>query len=177
MSTHIGIIGKSGSGKSTIAMGNKDLGIIGLKDLGCHIAVSHTSRPKRDGEIDGVDYHFVDNQTILDMKDRGELFNFHERFGVLYAMTLKEMNCASIVVGIFDHEGIDTLLSYDSSSFIVWVDIDETDRENRIISRDGNDIRVGGCWVEKPKGKINLFITCDKDSAQTIMEKSSHLHN
>ena len=125
MSTHIGIIGKSGSGKSTIAMGNKDLGIIGLKDLGCHIAVSHTSRPKRDGEIDGVDYHFVDNQTILDMKDRGELFNFHERFGVLYAMTLKEMNCASIVVGIFDHEGIDTLLSYDSSSFIVWVDIDE----------------------------------------------------
>jgi len=34
--------------------------------------VSHTTRPPRTGEIDGLDYHFVDQGTFLKMRDAGE---------------------------------------------------------------------------------------------------------
>ena len=31
---------------------------------GLTLSISHTTRPRRDGETDGVDYHFVDNATF-----------------------------------------------------------------------------------------------------------------
>lgn len=56
------ILGPSGAGKSTIA---KEVS----KRLNIEIVVSYTSRPIRPNEVDGVDYHFVDNQHFEDNID------------------------------------------------------------------------------------------------------------
>ena len=34
------------------------------------VSVSHTTRPRRPGEIDGIDYHFVDESSFIDMLNR-----------------------------------------------------------------------------------------------------------
>ena len=46
------LVGKSCSGKDTI---RKELNKLGYNSI-----VTYTTRPMRDGEVDGVDYHFVD---------------------------------------------------------------------------------------------------------------------
>ena len=45
------IIGKSGSGKDSVV---KEFEKNGWKKI-----IKYTNRPKRNGEIDGIDYHFV----------------------------------------------------------------------------------------------------------------------
>jgi guanylate kinase len=48
------------------------------------VSVSHTTRPMRPGEQDGVNYHFVERDTFLAMLDRTEFLEHAEVFGNLY---------------------------------------------------------------------------------------------
>ena len=63
--TIINLIGPSGAGKTTLG---RELIKIGVPEL-----VSHTSRDVRDGEIDGVSYYFVKEDTIIDMIEKNEV--------------------------------------------------------------------------------------------------------
>lgn len=58
------LIGKSSSGKDTIY--SRILAELPLKPI-----VLYTTRPKRDSETEGVEYHFVDRKTYDDMLKRG----------------------------------------------------------------------------------------------------------
>ena len=58
------IVGPSGSGKTTLS------GY--LRDAGASEIVSTTTRPIRDGEIDGVHYHFVSNEKFDEIKQEGK---------------------------------------------------------------------------------------------------------
>jgi guanylate kinase len=53
----------------------KDATIQRMKERGysCYFVVTATTRPRRPGEIDGVDYHFVSQATFTDLIERGEL--------------------------------------------------------------------------------------------------------
>ena len=53
----------SGAGKTTIA--RRVLG----EDPGITASISHTTRARRPGEVDGKDYHFIDKQTFTQMRD------------------------------------------------------------------------------------------------------------
>jgi len=48
------IVGKSGSGKSELCNA--------LTNKGYNKVITYTTRPPRDGEVDGIDYHFVDDE-------------------------------------------------------------------------------------------------------------------
>lgn len=48
------------------------------------VSVSHTTRACRPGEVDGVNYHFVDRATFEGMLGRGEFLEQAEVFGNLY---------------------------------------------------------------------------------------------
>jgi guanylate kinase len=68
----------SGAGKSTIArMLRED-----QPDL--VVSVSYTTRPIRPGEIDGVDYHFVDLETFRAMVANHEFLEWAHVFGHRY---------------------------------------------------------------------------------------------
>lgn len=64
------LCGKSGSGKSLIAKH--------LEEMGIQRIVTYTTRPMRDGEIDGVDYHFVTEGKFLLMKSYGQFLETTE---------------------------------------------------------------------------------------------------
>jgi len=69
----------SGAGKSTIAR------MLLEADQEIDMSVSVTTRPKRPGEVDGRDYHFVDVPTFKDMVGNDELMEwahvFDHRYG------------------------------------------------------------------------------------------------
>lgn len=69
----------SGAGKSTLA---RDLL---AKDEAITLSVSVTTRPAREGEVDGKDYHFISQERFAEMRDAGELLEWAEVFGNSYA--------------------------------------------------------------------------------------------
>ena len=56
----LAIIGKSGSGKDSLMEKIKEAN---LKNV--NIIVGTTTRPPREGEVDGIDYHFVSYEKFL----------------------------------------------------------------------------------------------------------------
>jgi guanylate kinase len=76
------VSGPSGSGKSTIC---KRL----LEDPRVVFSVSATTRPKRAGEVDGRDYHFLTREDFKRRVERGEFLEHAEVYGNMYG-TLRE---------------------------------------------------------------------------------------
>lgn len=68
----------SGAGKTTIAR------MLLAEDPGIQLSVSVTTRPRRPGEIEGVDYHFVDPDEFERMVEAGELYEWAQVFGHCY---------------------------------------------------------------------------------------------
>jgi guanylate kinase len=69
----------SGAGKSTLS--RKLLNI----EADISLSISVTTRPRRASEVDGVDYFFVTTEKFKRMRDGGELLEWAEVHGNLYA--------------------------------------------------------------------------------------------
>lgn len=72
------ISGPSGVGKSTVV---KQLM---AQSPNLHFSVSATTRPIRPGEVDGVNYFFVDRDRFQEMIERQELLEYAEYVGNFY---------------------------------------------------------------------------------------------
>jgi guanylate kinase len=68
----------SGAGKTTLSRGLLD------NDSQIQLSVSCTTRAKRPGEKDGVDYRFLDTASFRGMVDRGEFLEYAQVFGNYY---------------------------------------------------------------------------------------------
>jgi guanylate kinase len=68
----------SGAGKSTISRLLLDA------DAEVTMSISATTRPKRPGEVEGVDYHFIDDAEFDRMIDAGEFVEWAHVFGCRY---------------------------------------------------------------------------------------------
>ncbi len=90
----------SGAGKSTVV--ERVLSEV----PGLRFSVSHTTRPPRGGEKDGVNYHFVDRAAFERLRDEGKLLEWAEVHGNLYGTGLAELERARA-------DGNDILLDLD----------------------------------------------------------------
>lgn len=72
-------------------------------------SVSFTTRPKRPGETEGIDYHYVDSKTFLSMRDSGDFLEYAEVFGNHYGTSKKwlidELNNHHDVILEIDWQG------------------------------------------------------------------------
>ena len=68
----------SGAGKTTLVNA-----VVEQVD-GLVVSVSHTTRAPRDGEVDGVNYHFVDEQAFETMVEGSEFLEHATVFGNMY---------------------------------------------------------------------------------------------
>jgi len=82
------LTGASGSGKTTLARALCE------SDRTLRFSVSHTTRPKRPKEVDGVDYHFVSREVFLDMVERGRFVEWAEIHGYMYGTSWDELRRA-----------------------------------------------------------------------------------
>ena len=55
------------------------------------VSVSHTTRPKRPGETEGVNYFFISAKTFSEMREAGEFFESAEVFGYSYGTSLTQL--------------------------------------------------------------------------------------
>lgn len=93
------VSGPSGSGKGTI------LNQV-ISDENVVLSVSATTRKPRDGEIDGVHYHFMTREKFLNEIANNNILEYNEYCGNLYG-TLKSE------VELFLSEGKDVILEID----------------------------------------------------------------
>ena len=80
--------GPSGVGKSSVVTRLR----AAHPDL--HFSVSATTRPPREGEVDGVDYHFVDRDRFEQMIAGGQLLEWAEFAGHLYGTPVAPVDSA-----------------------------------------------------------------------------------
>jgi guanylate kinase len=78
MSTLYIVSAPSGAGKTTL------LKALGETDEQISVSVSHTTRAMRPGEVDGVDYHFIDPDTFSAMVGEGAFLEHARVFDNYY---------------------------------------------------------------------------------------------
>ena len=92
--------GPSGVGKDAVMSSLKQLG------YPLHYAVTMTTRPRRDGEKEGVDYYFVSQEKFKRMIENDELLEWANVYGNLYGIPKRQIREAM-------HAGQDTIVRID----------------------------------------------------------------
>jgi len=87
------VSGPSGSGKSTLIREVRQK----VPDLG--YSVSHTSRPPRGQEKNGVEYHFVSRKNFQEMIDKGDFVEWAEVYRDLYGTSVSSLR-SQITIGL-----------------------------------------------------------------------------
>jgi guanylate kinase len=85
------ISGPSGAGKTTII--KKLFEDESLKDK-LMFSVSHTTRKKREGEVEGQDYFFVSEEEFMRMVEKGEFIEWAKVHGNLYGTSYENIKLA-----------------------------------------------------------------------------------
>ena len=132
----------SGAGKSTIS--RKLL----AGDGGLTMSVSVTTRPMRPGEVDGVDYHFVDLATFKDMVGDNEFLEwahvFDHRYGTPRAPVEAMLNEGKDVLFDIDWQGAQQLYQIAGGDvvrvFILPPSMIELERRLRGRGTDSGDV-------------------------------------
>ena len=102
----IAIIGEAGSGKDTVL--NKLI----EANPNLHKIISCTTRPIREGEVDGVDYIFLDNYYFSLKIMGGEMLEATSFNNWFYGTSYDSLDENKINVGVFNPEGVRNLFNY-----------------------------------------------------------------
>jgi len=131
MDSKIVLVGKAASGKDHL----RKL----LINRGFKYGVSHTTRPPRKGEVDGIDYHFITVEDFKEMIKNDQLVEWQEFVGFYYGMH-KDIfeKCDTLILNV---EGLNMLpKEYRDRCFVIYLDIPFDARALRLSNRgDSHD--------------------------------------
>ena len=133
------IMGKSATGKDTVY---KEL-LVRRPDL--KTIVPYTTRPIREGEINGIEYHFTTNEELEELKKTGKVIELRT-----YQTVMGPWNYFTMDDGQFDMDGgrdhlmIGTLESYEKMCLYfgqdvlvpVYVEVPDGIRLHRAVARE-----------------------------------------
>lgn len=115
------LVGITGAGKDTI---KKEL----LKRPGFADIVSHTTRQPRVNagvpEVDGEDYHFIDEDTAREMLERGEFVEAKFVHGTIYGTSIAEVKRASeagVAITDIDVQGVSEYKNASSQVIAIFI--------------------------------------------------------
>jgi guanylate kinase len=165
----------SGAGKTTLSR------LLLRADRNVKLSVSVTTRPKRRGEIDGRDYHFIDRLRFDAMVESRELLEWAEVFGHRYG-TPREPVVAALRAGrdvLFDIDWQGTQQLRESarddlvSVFILPPSVRELERRLKTRAQDTRD--VIGARMGKASGEMSHwpeydYVIVNKDKDQAFAE-------
>ena len=124
----ITITGPSGAGKDTVAQMLSDMG-------GYNVLCSYTTRPKREGEIDGMEHHFVEKCDV----PHDKMLAYTQYGGYEYWTTIDQVTDKAIYV--IDEDGLRALCEKfpDIELFKICVTAWEATRLRRGVSQERLD--------------------------------------
>ena len=132
------LAGASASGKTEVAK-------LLAKKYGITKIVTTTTRAKRKGEVDGVDYFFVTPERFEEMIREGRFVEYTLYNGQMYGSTKDQIAKDKCVV--IDPAGLRSYINLKDDSIVsFFLDADEETRHKRMLSR-GDDL-------EKIKSRI-----------------------
>lgn len=109
-----------------------------IQSKGFKYSVSHTTRPPREGEVNGEDYYFVDLEEAKRMILSGSFIEHTLFNGWIYGTSRDEFFRSELF--ILTPSGISQLSEKDrNESFIIYIDVDEETRRKRMSERRDAD--------------------------------------
>lgn len=131
----IAIMGQAGAGKDSFlnTLANKDY----LPQFSP--IISCTTRPKRDYEKDGVDYHFLTNEEFAEQVLNGEMLEATVFNNWCYGTSIKSLTKNKINIGVFNPEGVEILRDNQNINLtVIYIIADDKTRLLRQLNREEN---------------------------------------
>ncbi len=127
----------SGVGKTTITKK------IQQKYHSFKLSVSHTTRPPRSNEVDGVDYHFVSKKTFKSLIDKNEFYEYAKIFDNYYGTLKNKVNETILhndIIFDIDWQGTKQLSKFKNLNLlkIYLIPSSKNELKKRLISRNQN---------------------------------------
>ena len=154
--------GVAGAGKDTI---KKEL----MKRMeNVETRPSYTSRPKREGDVEGETYNFVTKEQFEQMINNGEFYEYDIHHNNYYGTSKKLLNekisNGKIIVKDIDVNGtehLQDLLKADTKVVTIFLRVPKEELEKRLQSRVDKpspaEIRLRLSRFEYEESKINLY--------------------
>jgi guanylate kinase len=162
----------SGAGKTTLSR------LLLKSDRKIALSVSVTTRPKRPGEVDGRDYHFIDRARFDAMVKKNELLEWAEVFGHCYGTPRRPVTKALAdgrdVLFDIDWQGTQQLHEKARDDLVSVFILPPTAREleRRLKTRAQDSKAVIGSRMAKAGGEMShwpeydyVIVNRDKDEA------------
>lgn len=128
----LAIVGKSGSGKDSVL---KCLKMYPSENI--HYIVSSTTRPPREGEVDGVNYHFLEHDDFLKLIEEDKIVEMSVFRDWCYGTTLDALDFNKINIGAFDPMRLDILSdNFQIDLKIVLITASDKERLLRQLNRE-----------------------------------------
>lgn len=140
------VMGKSASGKDTIYRG-----LLTHKELSLRRVIPYTTRPIRDGEVDGDTYFFCSEKQVQELQDAGkiiELRTYHTVYGPWKYFTVDdgqfdEQTGNYLMIGTLETYGRIRTYFGEDRVIPIYIEVEDGERLIRAISREREQ--------EKPK--------------------------
>lgn len=140
------------------------------------VSVSHTTRPQRPGEVDGLNYHFVDDSEFVDMINNDAFLEHALVFGNRYGTSIERVESqrreGKDVILEIDWQGASQIMSrYPDTLSIFILPPDEKTLEERLTKRgqDSSDViarRLSEARLEMSQAPNYQYIVVNDDFAQ-----------
>lgn len=75
----------SGTGKTSLVKALLE------RTTNLHVSISHTTRPRRHNELDGIHYHFIEKEQFVQRIQDGEFIEYAEVFGNYYGTSQRKV--------------------------------------------------------------------------------------
>ena len=134
------IMGKSASGKDTIFKH-----LIQDETLGLKTVVSYTTRPMREGEQDGVEYHFVTGQKLEALKKAGKVIecrDYHTIHGIWSYFTVDDgqvdfnSDQDAIIIGTLESYAQIRIFYGKENVIPIYINVEDGERLQRALNRE-----------------------------------------
>lgn len=163
------LMGKSSTGKDTIYKMLRDEKALQLQTI-----VPYTTRPIRTGETEGVEYHFIDEQRLLNLEKEGKVIE-QRAYDTIYGIW-RYATIADGQVNLSEHSYLligtlavyTQLCAYYGKDAIVpiYIEVEDGLRLQRALDRER--------MQDKPKYTelCRRFLADDADFAEEALEKA-----
>lgn len=188
------IMGKSATGKDTIYKK-----LLQNSELGLRRIVSYTTRPIREGEKEGIEYHFTDVKNLELLEQQGKIIEcraYDTIHGIWYYFMVKD---SQIDLTQNDYLIIGTLESYvkirdyfgEEHVVPIYIDLEDGERLSRALEREKiqsepkyeelcrrflADCQDFSCKKLREAGIDKCYINYDLESCITEIEENILIH-
>ena len=171
----------SGAGKTTISH------MLLMADEEIKLSVSATTRPKRPGEVDGIDYYFVSDEKFDEMIEKDDFYEWAPVFGYRYGTPKgyirKGLKEGEDFLFDIDWQGTQQLKQKDDQDVVTVFILPPslTELRHRLETRAQDSAEVIDSRMERARGEISHwaeydYVVINDDVDQCFVKVREILH-